>query len=72
MKGRDGGVKATCIQGKKQTPATAHQVRQLKELMAEYGIADVISWDNLTRSQASRLYDEYRSKYINRCEDDSE
>ena len=57
---------------KKQTPATAHQVRQLKELMAEYGIADVISWDNLTRSQASRLYDEYRSKYINRCEDDSE
>ena len=53
---------------KKQTPATAHQVRQLKELMTEYGIADVISWDNLTRSQASRLYDEYRSKYINRCE----
>ena len=49
---------------KKQTPATAHQVRQLKELMAEYGIADVISWDNLTRSQASRLYDEYRSRYI--------
>ena len=30
------------------------------ELMAEYGIADVISWDNLTRSRASRLYDEYR------------
>ena len=57
---------------KKQTPATAHQVRQLKELMAEYGIADVISWDNLTRSQASRLYDEYRSKYINRCVDGSE
>ena len=53
---------------KKQTPATAHQVRQLKELMTEYGIADVISWDNLTRSQASRLYDEYRSKYINRRE----
>ena len=47
-------------------------VRQLKELMAEYGIADVISWDNPTRSRASRLYDEYRSKYINRCVDDSE
>lgn len=56
----------------KQTPATAHQVRQLKELMTEYGIADVISWDNLTRSQASRLYDEYRSTYINRCVDGSE
>ncbi|MFQ7715022.1 MAG: hypothetical protein ACLRI8_13240 [Agathobacter rectalis] len=40
--------------------------------MAEYGIADVISWDNLTRSQASRLYDEYRSTYINRCVDGSE
>ena len=47
-------------------------VRQLKELMTEYGIADVISWDNLTRSQASRLYDEYRSTYINRCVDGSE
>ena len=64
--------KPLVYKAKKQTPATAHQVRQLKELMAEYGIADVISWDNLTRSQASRLYDEYRSKYINRCVDGSE
>lgn len=64
--------KPIVYKAKKQTPATAHQVRQLKELMAEYGIADVISWDNLTRSQASRLYDEYRSKYINRCVDGSE
>ena len=60
------------MQPTNQTPATAHQVRQLKELMTEYGIADVISWDNLTRSQASRLYDEYRSTYINRCVDGSE
>ena len=64
--------KPLVYKAKKQTPATAHQVRQLKELMAEYGIADVISWDNLTRSQASRLYDEYRSRYINRCVDGSE
>ena len=64
--------KPLVYKAKKQTPATAHQVRQLKELMAEYGIADVISWDNLTRSQASRLYDEYRSRYINRCADGSE
>lgn len=71
-KGETVESKPLVYKAKKQTPATAHQVRQLKELMAEYGIADVISWDNLTRSQASRLYDEYRSKYINRCEDGSE
>ena len=70
-KGEAVEYKPLVYKAKKQTPATAHQVRQLKELMAEYGIADVISWDNLTRSQASRLYDEYRSKYINRCVDDS-
>ena len=67
-KGEPVESKPLVYKAKKQTPATAHQVRQLKELMTEYGIADVISWDNLTRSQASRLYDEYRSKYINRCE----
>lgn len=71
-KGEQVEPKPLVYKAKKQTPATAHQVRQLKELMAEYGIADVISWDNLTRSQASRLYDEYRSKYINRCVDGSE
>ena len=71
-KGEPVESKPLVYKAKKQTPATAHQVRQLKELMAEYGIADVISWDNLTRSQASRLYDEYRSKYINRCVDGSE
>ena len=71
-KGEPVESKPLVYKAKKQTPATAHQVRQLRELMAEYGIADVISWDNLTRSQASRLYDEYRSKYINRCVDDSQ
>ena len=71
-KGEPVESKPLVYKAKKQTPATAHQVRQLKELMAEYGIADVISWDNLTRSQASRLYDEYRSRYINRCVDGSE
>lgn len=70
-KGEPVEPKPLVYKAKKQTPATAHQVRQLKELMTEYGIADVISWDNLTRSQASRLYDEYRSRYINRCEDGS-
>ena len=71
-KGEPVESKPLVYKAKKQTPATAHQVRQLKELIAEYGIADVISWDNLTRSQASRLYDEYRSTYINRCVDGSE
>ena len=71
-KGEPVESKSLVYKAKKQTPATAHQVRQLKELMTEYGIADVISWDNLTRSQASRLYDEYRSRYINSCVDGSE
>lgn len=47
---------------KRQTPATARQIQNLKELMSEKNITDVIAWENLTRSQASRLYDEYRAK----------
>ena len=47
---------------KRQTPATAHQIERLKELMAESGITDDINWETLTRSRASQLYDEYRSR----------
>ncbi len=47
---------------KRQTPATARQIQNLKELIAANNINDVIAWNNLTRSQASRLYDEYRIK----------
>ena len=55
--------KPLVYKAKRQTPATAHQIQRLKEYMEEHEINDVIQWETLTRSQASRLYDEYRSKY---------
>ena len=48
---------------KRQTPATAHQIQRLKEIIAANNIEDQIEWDVLTRSQASRLQDYYRLKY---------
>ena len=48
---------------KRQTPATAHQIQRLKEIIATNNIEDEIEWDVLTRSQASRLQDYYRLKY---------
>ena len=50
-------------QAKKQTPATAHQLQRLREYMEKHQITDVIEWDNLTRSEASRITDKYISKY---------
>lgn len=48
---------------KRQTPATKHQIERLKEYMASHDITDEISWETLTRSRASRIYDEYLAKY---------
>lgn len=48
---------------KKQTPATSHQVERLRELIDYYQIEDEIIWDTLTRSQASRLIDQYYAAY---------
>lgn len=48
---------------KRQTPATAHQIQRLKEIIETYNITDEIEWSTLTRSNASRLYDYYRLKY---------
>lgn len=48
---------------KKQTPATAHQVERLKEFREAFGITEPVYWDTLTRSQASRIQDEYISRY---------
>lgn len=48
---------------KRQTPATAHQIQRLKEIITANNIEDQIEWDVLTRSQASRLQDYYRLKY---------
>lgn len=46
-------------QAKKQTPATSHQVQRLKEYREKHKIYDPIEWDNLTRSEASRILDKY-------------
>lgn len=44
---------------KKQTPATGRQVQRLKEYREKHHIEDPIEWENLTRSEASRMMDKY-------------
>ena len=44
---------------KKQTPATQHQVQRLKEYREKHHLTDPIEWENLTRSEASRIMDRY-------------
>lgn len=44
---------------KKQTPATPRQVQRLKEYRQKHQIADEINWENLTKSEASRIMDKY-------------
>jgi len=44
---------------KKQTPATKRQLQRLKEYRILHGIEDEIPWDNLTKSEASRIMDKY-------------
>lgn len=44
---------------KKQTPATGHQLQRLKEYREKHGITTPIEWENLTRSEASRIMDKY-------------
>ena len=46
-------------QAKKQTLATSRQVQRLKEYREKHKIYDPIEWDNLTRSEASRILDKY-------------
>lgn len=48
---------------KRQTPATAHQIERLREYRALHDIHDEISWETLTRSEASRLQDKYYATY---------
>lgn len=48
---------------KRQTPATAHQIERLREYRAQHDIHDEISWEMLTRSEASRLQDKYFATY---------
>lgn len=55
-----------CLQykAKRQTPATKHQIERLKEIRETYGIEEVINWETLTRSEASRIQDRYRVTYM--------
>ena len=44
---------------KKQSPATPKQVQRLKEYREKHLIQDEINWENLTKSEASRIMDKY-------------
>lgn len=48
---------------KRQTPATAHQMNQLKAYRTKHQIEDEIVWETLTRSEASRRMDYYYSTF---------
>ena len=44
---------------KKQSPATPRQIQRLKEYRETHQIHDEINWENLTKSEASRIMDKY-------------
>ena len=44
---------------KKQSPATPRQIQRLKEYREKHKILDVINWETLTKSEASRIMDKY-------------
>lgn len=44
---------------KKQSPATPKQIQRLKEYRQMHQIVDEINWENLTKSEASRIMDKY-------------
>lgn len=48
---------------KKQTPATGHQLQRLREYREKHQITEAIEWENLTRSEASRMMDKYILKF---------
>jgi DNA polymerase-3 subunit alpha (Gram-positive type) len=48
---------------KRQTPATPHQLEQLRNFRERHEIADDIAWEGLTRSEASRIMDRYYASY---------
>ena len=51
--------KPLTYRAKKQSPATTRQVQRLKEYREKHQIADEINWENLTKSEASRIMDKY-------------
>lgn len=44
---------------KKQSPATQRQIKRLKEYSENYSMEEEINWENLTKSEASRMIDKY-------------
>lgn len=50
---------ALVYHAKKQSPATPRQVKRLKEYREQHQIFDEINWENLTKSEASRIMDKY-------------
>ena len=55
--------KPLTYRAKKQTPATAHQLQRLREYRDKHHITDAVEWENLTRSEASRMMDRYVLTY---------
>lgn len=55
--------KALQYKAKRQTPATQHQIRQLKEFRQLHQITEPIAWEVLTRNEASRIMDRYYSQF---------
>ena len=51
--------KPLMYRAKKQSPATPRQVQRLKEYRESHQIKDEIDWENLTKSEASRIMDKY-------------
>lgn len=51
--------KLLTYRAKKQSPATPRQVQRLKEYREKHQINDEINWENLTKSEASRIMDKY-------------
>ena len=48
---------------KKQSPATKKQIERLQEYRKRHEITEEINWENLTKSEASRVMDKYILKY---------
>lgn len=51
--------KPLTYRAKKQSPATPRQVQRLREYRETHQINDEINWENLTKSEASRIMDKY-------------
>ena len=51
--------KELTYRAKKQSPATPKQIERLKEYRERHQIIDEINWENLTKSEASRIMDKY-------------